>query len=114
MLAGECMEGQVCWAPYTDVMGEFSCQAACVGDMGKGNSADVWCADDAACCTADATCNNMGYCVQPVDPPDTDSDTDTGGSSSGTDTDTEGGSSTGGSSTGGSSSTGGEMDTSTG
>ncbi len=94
----DCPEGQVCWAPYTDMMGEFSCHAECVDDAGSGNFNDVWCFDDAACCTAGAVCDAEGYCVE--DPgmttnPDTDS---SGSDSSGTessDTGTETGTETG-------------------
>ena len=53
-----------CVAPYADNdRGEFVCVPDCVmpGDEAS------WCFDDMACCDAEATCTERGYCVSPDD-----------------------------------------------
>lgn len=92
-LTSDCADGQSCWALYDMVIdgpGPFGCERECVSDMGEGNSEEVWCADDAACCNADATCGNSGYCELAAsttgDTETTTGDTDSSGTdSSGTD-----------------------------
>ena len=114
MVTGECAEGEFCHAPWdarAEAVGEFTCQAECVADKGAGNSADVWCGDDDACCTAGAACDEMGYCVAglPETTGDTGTETDTSGTdTSGTDTDDTDGT------TGSTGSTGSTGDTDTG
>jgi hypothetical protein len=61
--ANQCEAGY-CVAPYADNdRGDFVCVPDCVvpGDESS------WCFDAAACCDADATCTERGYCVLPDD-----------------------------------------------
>lgn len=62
-VANPCEVGY-CVAPYADNdRGEFACVPDCVmpGDETS------WCFDAAACCDAEATCTERGYCVSPDD-----------------------------------------------
>jgi hypothetical protein len=77
----DCEKGESCWAVFDGEMGPFTCHAECVDDMGGGNSESQWCADDFACCTPGAVCDEEGYCVA-------GGDTDTTGTETGTETDT--------------------------
>ena len=88
-MTADCIEGLSCWAPYVGqppMDGDFTCQTECVADGGSGNSNDVWCVDDDACCSEGVVCDDMGFCAPPpaeTTGPETDSGT-TGGTDSST------------------------------
>ena len=101
-MTADCIEGLSCWAPYLQqppMDGDFTCQTECVADGGSGNSNDVWCVDDDACCSEGVVCDDMGFCAPPpaeTTGPETDS-----GTTGGTDSSTTDGTSTTGDSEGG-------------
>lgn len=92
-LSGECLEGEVCVAPFDESAGPegkgaYECVSECVAIMDETR----WCADAAACCDPLAECTDRGYCVYPADTTGGSDDSgSTGGSTGGSTT----GSSTG-------------------
>lgn len=79
LASAECGDGY-CWFDYVDTtptMDQFTCHDVCVDDAGGGNSEMAWCIDAASCCSPDAECDAMGYCV-PAPEETTDGETTSG------------------------------------
>lgn len=60
--ADDCNGDDVCAASWDAEAGErtgFECRFICVPTLDE----TAWCADDEACCAADARCTARGYCV---------------------------------------------------
>ncbi len=64
--SADCPAGQICVAPFDgDRRQPYACVApdACVPEAASPEAAAWWCADDLACCDANATCSDRGLCV---------------------------------------------------